>query len=100
MDLNEKGEEKKVYVKMTVSIEQELLKQFGVICRDIGLSKSGYISATMKGLVAMQDSKIGEVYENLVVEMMEKDKGMQEMKRLAELGRKVEKGRARLKRNG
>lgn len=100
MDLNEKGEEKKVYVKMTVSIEQELLKQFGAICREIGLSKSGYISATMKGLVAMQDSKIGEVYENLVVEMMEKDKGMQEMKRLAELGRKVEKGRARLKRNG
>ncbi len=95
--MEEAKEEKKrfVYGRHTITIEAGLWAKFDKICKEIGINKSGYFAAAVKSLVAMQESRIGEVYENLIGELVDKDKEIQEIKRLAEIGRKVEKEKQR-----
>jgi hypothetical protein len=92
-EMGEKREDGKrlIYGKHTITVEVELWAKFDKICKEIGINKSGYFAAAIKSLVAMQETRFGEVYENLIGELVDKDKDIQELKRLAEIGRKAEK---------
>ena len=91
--MEKKREDKKrlVYGRHTITVEVELWAKFDKICKEIGINKSGYFAAAIKSLVAMKETRFGEVYENLIGELVDKDKDIQELKRLAEVGRKAEK---------
>jgi len=82
---------KNINVKQVAfSVPISTLQRFNEIAKTLCINKSQYITMAMESLIALHDSGAGEAYGKIFERWFESDKELQEIKRLADIGRDVE----------
>ena len=84
--------------RRNITCPLSLWDDFTEACRVAGIPRSRFLQAAMKSFVNMNKKPFTEVAEEIMNDLLEHDKDIQEAKRLMDIGRKTEAEKKKKKR--
>lgn len=84
--------------RRNISCPLELWNDFTEACKIAGVARSRFLQAAMKSFVNMNKKPFAQIAEEIMNDLVENDKDIQEAKRLMEVGRQAEADKRKKKR--